>query len=71
VAAKVFKGVTMVRFVLEEVDDLFVGDVDYGRALSKKLRKYWRNFSPCSCLTIAKSMRVPEHPMAPVKLLVN
>jgi CRISPR/Cas system-associated protein Csm6 len=30
---KVFKGVTVVETVLEEVDDLLVGDVDYGGAL--------------------------------------
>jgi hypothetical protein len=29
----VFKGATVVETVLEEVDDLFVGDVDYGGAL--------------------------------------
>jgi hypothetical protein len=39
--------------------------------LSKKRRMYLRSVSPCSCFTIARSMRVPERPMAPVKLLVN
>jgi hypothetical protein len=32
-ATEVFKGAAMVEAVLEEVDDLFVGDVDYGSAL--------------------------------------
>jgi hypothetical protein len=32
---------------------------------------YLRRVSPCSCFTIARSMRVPERPMAPAKLLVN
>jgi hypothetical protein len=39
--------------------------------LSKKRRMYWRSVSPYSCLTIARSMRVLEHPMEPKKLLVN
>jgi hypothetical protein len=30
---EVFKGATVVKTVLEEVDDLLVGDVDYGGAL--------------------------------------
>jgi hypothetical protein len=32
-ATEVFEGATVVESVLEEVDDLLVGDVDYGRAL--------------------------------------
>jgi hypothetical protein len=32
-ATEVFEGATVVEPVLEEVDDLFVGDVDYGRTL--------------------------------------
>jgi hypothetical protein len=39
--------------------------------LSKKRRMYLRSVSPCSYFTIARSMRVPERAMAPVKLLVN
>jgi hypothetical protein len=39
--------------------------------LSKKHCMYWHSVSPCSCLTIARSMWVPEHPMAPANLLVN
>jgi hypothetical protein len=33
---EVFKGATVVKAVLEEVDDLLVGDVDYGGALVKE-----------------------------------
>jgi hypothetical protein len=32
-ATEVFEGAAVVEAVLEEVDDLFVGDVDYGGAL--------------------------------------
>jgi hypothetical protein len=39
--------------------------------LSKKRRMYLRRVSPCSYFTIARSMRVPERPIAPAKLLVN
>jgi hypothetical protein len=39
--------------------------------LSKKRRMYLRRVSPYSCFTIARSMRVPERPIAPAKLLVN
>jgi hypothetical protein len=39
--------------------------------LSKKWRMYLRRVSPCSCFTIARSMRVPEQPIALAKLLVN
>jgi hypothetical protein len=39
--------------------------------MSKKRRMYLRRVSPCSCLTMARSMRVPDRPMAPAKLLVN
>jgi hypothetical protein len=39
--------------------------------LSKKRRMYLRRVSPCSCFTIARSMRVPERLIAPAKLLVN
>jgi hypothetical protein len=63
--------VTVVEAVLEEVDELLVGDVDYGAHLSKKRRMYLRRVSRCSCLTIARSMRVPDRPMVPAKLLVN
>jgi hypothetical protein len=34
---EVFEGATVVESVLEEVDDLLVGDVDYGRALAGDL----------------------------------
>jgi hypothetical protein len=70
-ATEVFKGAMVVEAVLEEVDDLLVGDVDYVARLSKKRRMYLRRVSPCSCFTIARSMRVPERPIAPAKLLVN
>jgi hypothetical protein len=33
VTTEVFKGATVVETVLEKVDDLLVGDVDYGGAL--------------------------------------
>jgi hypothetical protein len=33
VSTEVFEGATVVETVLEEVDDLLVGDVDYGGAL--------------------------------------
>jgi hypothetical protein len=33
VTTEVFKGATVVETVLKEVDDLLVGDVDYGGAL--------------------------------------
>jgi hypothetical protein len=36
-ATEVFKGATVVESVLEEVDDLLVGDVDYSRALVEKV----------------------------------
>jgi hypothetical protein len=39
--------------------------------LSKKSLMYWRSVSPCSYLTITRSMHVTEHPMAPAKFLVN
>jgi hypothetical protein len=39
--------------------------------LSKKRHMYLRSVSPYSCFTIAMSMRVPEGPMVPAKLLVN
>jgi hypothetical protein len=32
---------------------------------------YLRRVLPCSCFTIARSMRVPERPIAPARLLVN
>jgi hypothetical protein len=50
---KVFKGVTVVEIVLEEVDDLLVGDVDYGGALveeaSHVLAKGLALFLPHHC----------------------
>jgi hypothetical protein len=52
----VFEGVTVVETVLEEVDDLFVRDIDYGALLSKKRRMHLRRVSPCSYFTIARSM---------------
>jgi hypothetical protein len=39
--------------------------------LSKKRHMYLRRVSPCSYFTIARSMKVPERPIAPAKLLVN
>jgi hypothetical protein len=33
---KVFKGATVIETILEKVNDLLVGDVDYGGALVKK-----------------------------------
>jgi hypothetical protein len=35
-ATEVFEGAMVVEPVLEEVDDFFVGDIDYGRALVEK-----------------------------------
>jgi hypothetical protein len=37
VATEVFKGATMVETILEKVDDLLVGDIDYGGALVEKV----------------------------------
>jgi hypothetical protein len=70
VATEVFKCATVVETVLEEVDDLLVGDVDNSGAFVEN-RMYLRRVLPCSCFTIARSMRVPERPIAPAKLLVN
>jgi hypothetical protein len=39
--------------------------------LSKKRCLYLRRVSPCSYFTIARSMQVPERPIAPAKLLVS
>jgi hypothetical protein len=39
--------------------------------LSKKCCMYLRRVSPFSCFTIARSMRVPERPIALAKLLLN
>jgi hypothetical protein len=36
VATEAFEGATMIETVLEEVDDLLVGDVDYGSAVVKE-----------------------------------
>jgi hypothetical protein len=36
---EVFKGATMIETVLEEVDDLFVRDVDYGGALVEEVSR--------------------------------
>jgi hypothetical protein len=46
----------VVETVLEEVDDLLVGNIDYLARLSKKRRMYLRSVSPCSYFTIARSM---------------
>jgi hypothetical protein len=35
-STEVFEGATVIETVLEEVDDLLVGDIDYGGALVKK-----------------------------------
>jgi hypothetical protein len=56
VATEVFEGATVAEIVLEAVDDFFVSDVDYGRALVKKVRMHWRSVSPCFFLTISRSM---------------
>jgi hypothetical protein len=37
VATEVFEGATVVETVLEEVDDLFVGDIDYSGALVEEV----------------------------------
>jgi hypothetical protein len=36
-STEVFEGATVVEVVLEEVNDLLVGDVDYGGALVKEV----------------------------------
>jgi hypothetical protein len=46
-STEVFKGATMVETVLEEVDDLLVGDVDYCSAFVKESRMYLPRVSPC------------------------
>jgi hypothetical protein len=39
---EVFKGAAVVEAVLEEVDDLLVGDVDYGsESASRPLSGFW------------------------------
>jgi hypothetical protein len=63
-SAEVFEGATVVETVLEEVDDFFVRDIDYCGALVEEARMYLRRVSPCSCFTMARSMRVPERPIA-------
>jgi hypothetical protein len=67
VSTKVFEGATVVETVLEEVNDLLVGDVDYGGALVEEAPH-----------VLAKGLALflvhhslPERPIAPVKLLVN
>jgi hypothetical protein len=55
-STEVFEGATVIETVLEEVDDLLVGDVDYGGALVEKRHMYLRRVSPCSCFTMARSM---------------
>jgi hypothetical protein len=54
--AEVLEGATVVETVLEEVDDFFVRDIDYGGVLVEEARMYLRRVSPCSCFTIARSM---------------
>jgi hypothetical protein len=49
----------LVETVLEEVDDFFVGNIDYCSALVEEAPHVLRRVSPCSCFTIARSMRVP------------
>jgi hypothetical protein len=61
----------VVEPVLEEVDDVFVGDLDYSRTLVEKGAHVLASVSPSSYLAISKSMRVLERPMVPAKLLVN
>jgi hypothetical protein len=56
---------------LEEVDDFFVGDVDYNCALVEKAAHVLAERLALLLLDITKSIHVPEHPMAPAKLLVN
>jgi hypothetical protein len=63
--------VTVIETILEEVDDLLVGDVDYGGALVEEAPHVLAKVLPCSRFTISRSMRVPERPIAPAKLLVN
>jgi hypothetical protein len=72
VATEVFEGTAVVETVLEKFDDLLLGDIDYRSALIEKVSHVLAgSVSPCSCFTIARSMQVPERPMAPAKLLVN
>jgi hypothetical protein len=58
-ATEVFEGATVVEVVLEEVDDLLVGDVDYGGALVEEAPH-----------VLAKGLAL-FLPMALAKLLVN
>jgi hypothetical protein len=56
----------MVETVLEKVDDLLVGNIDYSGALVKKAPHVLRKVSSCSCFTMAKCPceypSVPWHP---------
>jgi hypothetical protein len=70
-ATEVFKGAPMIETILEEVDDLLVGNIDYSGVLVEEASMYLRRVSPCSCFTIARSMRVLERPIVPAKSLVN
>jgi hypothetical protein len=68
---EVFEGATVVETILEEVDDFLVRYMDYSGAFVEEAPHVLAKVSPCSCFTIARSMRVLERPIAPVKLLVN
>jgi hypothetical protein len=69
--AEVFESATVVETVLEEVDDFFVRDIDYCGALVEEALHVLAKGLALFLLTIARSMRVPERPIAPAKLLVN
>jgi hypothetical protein len=68
---EVFKGAAMVEAVVEEVDDLLVGDVDYGSALVEEAAHVLAEGLALFLLDHGRSMRVSDRPMAPAKLLVN
>jgi hypothetical protein len=68
---EVFEGATVVEAILEEVYDFLVRDIDYGGALVEEATHVLAKGLAFSCFTIARSMRVPEWPIAPAKLLVN
>jgi hypothetical protein len=61
----------VVETVLEEVDDLLVGDVDCGGALVEEAPHVLAKSLALFLLHHSRSMRVPERPIAPAKLLVN
>jgi hypothetical protein len=58
VSTEVFEGATVIETVLEEVDGLLVGDVDYGGALVEKGSTSWKR----SMTSLEGSRLVPTSP---------